>query len=238
VVRVLSEGQLSFCREGGQISGIWTCLLAEDEGPKQGLSQNVCSFCSPYSHLSRVVSAGSGNQMSPPDAVAKPSEAGWTPLLWQGSCPDVWSLKRGLPQKLCGFCLFQKLLASAVHTLTCADQSRQNLGTQDAPPPDAVAKPSRAGQTPLLWQGSCPDVWSPKHCLSQKLCGFSLSQKLLASAVHTLTCADQSWQNLGTQDGSPRCCNLYHIYKANIYYKIFIVYLANGNNKCELMNQN
>jgi hypothetical protein len=72
--------------------------------------------------------------MAPPEAVSKPSGAVQTPLLWQGSCPDVWSLKLGLPQKLCGFCLFQKLLASPVHTLICADQSRRNPGTQDGSP--------------------------------------------------------------------------------------------------------
>jgi hypothetical protein len=36
--------------------------MAEDEGPKQGLSQNLCSFCSPHSHLCRLVLVGSGNQ--------------------------------------------------------------------------------------------------------------------------------------------------------------------------------
>jgi hypothetical protein len=59
--------------------------------------------------------------MAPADALATPSQAGQTPLLWQGWCLDVWSLKRGLPQKLCGSRLSQKLLDSVVHTLTCAD---------------------------------------------------------------------------------------------------------------------
>ena len=77
MVRALSAGKLSSCREGGQISGIWTCLLAEDEGPKQGLSQNLCSFCSPHSHLHRVFSVQDlRTKMSPPDAVVKPSWAG------------------------------------------------------------------------------------------------------------------------------------------------------------------
>ena len=31
---------------------------------------------------------------------AKPSQVGRTPVLWQGRCPDIWSLKGGLPQKL------------------------------------------------------------------------------------------------------------------------------------------
>ena len=34
MVRVLSSGKLSSCREGAQRSGAQLCLLAEDEGPK------------------------------------------------------------------------------------------------------------------------------------------------------------------------------------------------------------
>jgi hypothetical protein len=71
VVRVLSAGKLSSCREGAQISGVRTCLLAEDEGLEQGLSQKLCffylsqklcSFCILYSFLCRLVSEGSGTQ--------------------------------------------------------------------------------------------------------------------------------------------------------------------------------
>jgi hypothetical protein len=39
----------------------------------------------------------------------------------------------------------------------------------------------------------------PKQDLSQKLCCFGLSQKLLASVVHTLTCADYFLQSPGTK---------------------------------------
>jgi hypothetical protein len=70
--------------------------------------------------------------MAPDDAEAKPSPAGWTPVLWLGRCPDVWSPKRVLPQKLCGSCLSQKLLASVVHTLTCADYFQWSPRTGDA----------------------------------------------------------------------------------------------------------
>jgi hypothetical protein len=55
LVRVLSAGKLSTCREGAEISGLRTCLLAEDEGLKQGLSQKPCSFCSLHSHLHSLV---------------------------------------------------------------------------------------------------------------------------------------------------------------------------------------
>ena len=130
MVRALSAGKLSSYREGAQISGVRTSLLAEDEGPKQDLSQ-----------------------------------------------------------KLCCFGLSQKLLASVVHTLTCADYFRWSPRTKMALA-DPEAKASRAGWTPVLWPGRWLDVWSLKRVLPQKLCGSSLSQKLLASVVHTLTCAD------------------------------------------------
>ena len=41
VVRALSAGRLSSFREGAQISGVQTCLLEEDEGQKQDLSQEL-----------------------------------------------------------------------------------------------------------------------------------------------------------------------------------------------------
>jgi hypothetical protein len=59
--------------------------------------------------------------MATPDPEAKASWARQTPVLWPGEWLDVWSLKREVPQKLCGSHLSQKLLASVLHTLTCAD---------------------------------------------------------------------------------------------------------------------
>jgi hypothetical protein len=65
-------------------------------------------------------------------------------------------------------------------------------------PADPEAKASQAGQTPVLWLGSWPDVWSRKTVLPQKLCVSRLFQKLLAFVVHTLTCADYFLQRPGT----------------------------------------
>jgi hypothetical protein len=62
VVRALSAGRLSSFKEGVQISGIQTCLLAEDEGLKQDLSQKLLAFCSPHSPLCRLISLDSGSQ--------------------------------------------------------------------------------------------------------------------------------------------------------------------------------
>ena len=114
MVRALSAGEFSSCREGAHVSGVQTCPLAEDEGLKQGLSQKMChfclplklcSFCSLHSYLCRLASEESGTQDgSPSCSMAEPSWAGCTPLLCWGRCLNVWSLKRGLSQKLCSFC--------------------------------------------------------------------------------------------------------------------------------------
>ena len=50
-------------------------------------------------------------------------------------------------------------------------------------PPGAQAEPFQAGRTPLLWQGRCLDIWSPKWCLSQKLCRFFSPKSPLSRVV-------------------------------------------------------
>jgi hypothetical protein len=72
-------------------------------------------------------------------------------------------------------------------------------------PPSAATKSFQALQTPLLWQGRCRDVCSPKRDLPQNICGFCLSQKLLASVDHTHLCRLIS-AGSGNQVSSPSCC--------------------------------
>ena len=84
-----------------------------------------------------------------------------------------------LPQKLCGSRLSQKLPASIVYTLTCADCPPQSPRTKVASA-EPEAEASQAGRTPVLWPGRWTDVWSPKTALPQKLCSSCMSQKLLA----------------------------------------------------------
>ena len=118
MVRALSAGKLSSYREGAQISGVRTCLLAEDDGPKQDLFLKLCCFGLSQKLLASIVHTltcldyfwwSSGTKMASANAEGKSSRAGQTPVLWPGRGPDVWSLKRALPQKLCGSLLSQKL---------------------------------------------------------------------------------------------------------------------------------
>jgi hypothetical protein len=106
--------------------------------------------------------------------------------------------KQDLSQKLCSFGLSQKLLISVVHTLTCADYFLRSPGTKMTPA-DPEARATPAGQSPDLWPGRWPDVWSLKMVLPQKLCGSPLSQNLLASVVHTLACTDTFLRSPGTK---------------------------------------
>jgi hypothetical protein len=80
MVRALSADKLSSCREGAQISGNQTCLLARAEGLKQGLSQKLCcfglsqklcSFCSGQSYLHRLVSERSQTRDGSPRCSGK-----------------------------------------------------------------------------------------------------------------------------------------------------------------------
>ena len=121
MVRALSASKLSSYREGVQIPGVQTSLLAEDEGPKEGLSQKLCSFCCQHCHLHSLVPEKFWTRDGSPRCSSKalPDGVDTSPLA--GKMPGCLELKRGLPQKLCGFCLSQKLLASVVHTRTCAD---------------------------------------------------------------------------------------------------------------------
>jgi hypothetical protein len=75
VFRALSAYKLSSCREGAQISGFQTYLLAEDEGLKQGLSQKLCCFCLSQK-LHRVISERSQTRDSSPRCSGK-ALPGW-----------------------------------------------------------------------------------------------------------------------------------------------------------------
>jgi hypothetical protein len=121
VVRALSASKLSSYREGAQISGIWTSLLAEDEGPKQDLFQKLCCFGLSQKLLASVCTLSPvqtslrwspRTKMASADPESKASWAGQIPVLWPGRWSGVWNPKRALPQKLCGSRLSQKLSAS------------------------------------------------------------------------------------------------------------------------------
>jgi hypothetical protein len=132
--RVLSAGKLSSCREGAQISGIWTCLLAEDEGPKQGLSQRICCLCSLHSHLCILDSEGPGTQDTSLTSLKEPSRADTFPLA--GKVPRCLEPKTGslsvavllLPVPEAVSPLQSAYSPFAVCELTYADWSLRDLG--------------------------------------------------------------------------------------------------------------
>jgi hypothetical protein len=120
VVRVLSVGKLFSCMEDAQIYSVQTYLLADNEGPKQGLSQKICCLCSLQAHLHRLVSEGHRKKDGPLTCSGGQSAPRLTLLLWRGRCPDVWNLKHGLSQKLCSFCQSQKLCRfCSLHSHLC-----------------------------------------------------------------------------------------------------------------------
>ena len=65
--------------------------------------------------------------------------------------------KMAPPQKLCGYCLSQKLLASVFHTLPRAACPPRSPGTKVATA-EPEAETSRAGRTPVLSPGRWPVV--------------------------------------------------------------------------------
>jgi hypothetical protein len=140
VVRALSAGKFSFCKEGAQISGFQICPWQKMKAPKQGLSQKLCHFCLPqklcsfcswHSHLHSLISERSLTRDGSPKCSGKIllGRVDTSPLA--GKVPSCVEPIWGLPQNLCGFRLSQKLLASVVHTLTSvsvfSDDLRQPL---------------------------------------------------------------------------------------------------------------
>ena len=89
------SGQSTLCRQGAPMSGVQTCLLAEDEGPKQGLSLKMCCLCSPRTHLRRLVPKGPRTQDGSLTFSVSQRQPRRTPLLFRGRCPDICSPKQG-----------------------------------------------------------------------------------------------------------------------------------------------
>ena len=103
--------------------------------PRNGLSQKLCRFCSPHSHLCRFASEGFGTQNGSLTCSGSQSPSRRTPLLWRGRCLDVWSLKLGLSQKLCRFCLSQNLCSFCSQHSYLRRFGSEGPGTQEAPSP-------------------------------------------------------------------------------------------------------
>jgi hypothetical protein len=142
VVRALSAGKLSSYREGAQISGIRTSLLAEDEGPKQDLSQKVCCF-----GLSQKLLASVVHTLTCVDYFGGVPEPRWLPPILRQKPPRLGRhLSSGqeggrMSGARKGCCLRSSVspvcprsCSLSVCTLSiCADYFRRSPGTKMAP---------------------------------------------------------------------------------------------------------
>jgi hypothetical protein len=136
VVRVLLAGKLSSCREGAQRSGVQTCLLAEDEGLKRPVLEDVLplqSECSPAQTglrgtwdtrwLFYLLWWSESSQAATSPLVGKGARM---PGAQNGVCPRrcVASATRSLT-----FC------SPRIRELTCADWSLRDPGHKMSPSP-------------------------------------------------------------------------------------------------------
>ena len=177
MVRVLSSGKLSSCGDGSQRSGVQTCLLAEDEGWKQGLSQMMCCLCTLHACLHRLVSKGHRTQDGSLSCSGGQSPPGQTPLLWRGRCLDVWSPKWGLSQKLCCLCLSQKLCCfcsphSHLHRLVS-----EGPGTQDGSltcSGRALPGGHLSSGRESVWMSGAQNGVCPRSCITSAVCSLTL----------------------------------------------------------------
>jgi hypothetical protein len=179
VVRVLSAGKLSSCREGEQRSGVQTCLLAEDEGPKQACPRNglpLQSACSLHSEH-RLVSEGPKTQDGSLTCSGGQSPPGRPPLLWRGRCPDVCSLKQGsVPEAV--LLLQSARSPSVVCKLICADWSQRNPGDKMAPSPALGVRAllgsylSSGGEGALM--SATQNRVCPRSCVASAVCTLTL----------------------------------------------------------------
>jgi hypothetical protein len=204
VARVFSAGKLSPCREVAQISGIWTFLLAEYEGLKQGLSQKLChfhlsqklcSFCSGHSHLHSLVSERSRTRDGSPRCFCKALlvEADTSPLARKvprclepetGSAPEaVW-----LPP------VPEAVSFSSPHTHLCRLVSEESRYQDGSPRCSGKALPGRTDTSPLA--GKLP------RCLEPKMVSAPLALWLLPAPEAVIFCRPHSHLHRLVSEGS------------------------------------
>jgi hypothetical protein len=105
---------LSSCREGAQISDVWTCLLAEDEGLKQGLSQNLLASVVHTIACADQSWQDPGTKMFP-QVKALPGRVDTSPLA--GKVPGCLELEKGPASEALWLPPVPEAVASVVHTL-------------------------------------------------------------------------------------------------------------------------
>jgi hypothetical protein len=134
-VRALPDDHLSYGGEGAWMSKAWNGDLSQ-KLCSFCLSQKLCCFCIQLAHppqsidLHRLFSDGLVRQDGSFTCSGDQNPPRWPPLLWWGRYLEVFSPKQGLSQKLCLFCLSQKLYCFCcplAHPLQSACWSAQTV---------------------------------------------------------------------------------------------------------------
>jgi hypothetical protein len=184
VVRALSAGGLSSFREGD----IWSSDLPSGRRlrPETGPLPEAVSFCSPHSHLWRLVLMESRNRDVSQRCSGKvlPGRMDTFPLAGKlarclerekGSASiSLWLLP--VPETV-SFCSPHSHLCR----LVLVESRNQDFSQR-------CSGKALLDTSPLA--SKVPGCLKSEKGLSQNLCGLCLSQKLLASVIHTLTCVD------------------------------------------------
>jgi hypothetical protein len=195
VVRVLSARKLSSCREGAQRSGVQTCLLAEDVGPRacprRCVASAVCMLTS-----TDWSPRDPEHKMAPSLALAvRALPAGHLSFGGEGAQMSG-AQNRACPRSCVASACPRSCVASAVCSLTLhsprADLCRlvsEGPGTQDGSLTSSGSQ-SPPGRPLLLFSGrESSQMSGTRNGVCPRSC--------VASAVRTLTCADWSLRDPG-----------------------------------------
>jgi hypothetical protein len=143
-VRALLGGHLFYGREGSWMSstqnGVSPRSCVASAFPRNCVPSAVGSHSLRRADLHRLVSEGPGTHDGSLFCSCSQSPPRRAPLLWQGKCPDVWSPKRGVSQKLYHYCLSQNLSCYCTLHSHLTEYSLRDPGPKMAPSPAVLVR--------------------------------------------------------------------------------------------------
>ena len=143
-VRALLGGHLFYSREGswmfGAQNGVSPTSCVSSACPRSCVPSVVRSHSLRRTDLHRLVSEGPGTHDGSLICSCSQSPPGRAPLLCQGKCPDIWSPKTGLSQKLCRYYMSQNLSCYCTLHSHLTEYSLRDPGPKMAPSPAVLVR--------------------------------------------------------------------------------------------------